>query len=195
MLALAVLAVVIVIVLIVVRPGASSEDTAAQPPAADAAETTTMTPTTAAVTTPTAAVPVTGQQICQANQIDVEAISDSNAYEPGVQPQLSLTITNTGPAPCTINAGTGAQVFSITSGSDIYWSSTHCQTNPVDTPVVLQPGVAISSASPVTWDRTRSAPDTCEGAREEVPASGASYYLKTSVDGIESTVGKQFLLY
>jgi len=186
-LGLALVAVIVVIVLIIVKPGSSSQSPAvAETPA----------PTTAPVSSaPPAAQPAAEPQPCRSEQVAVEAVTDASDYAPGTQPQLSLTVTNRGTAPCTINAGTGAQVFTVTSGTDVYWTSTDCQTAPSDQQVVLEPGVTVNSSSPITWDRTRSAPETCEGAREEVPAGGASYYLTTSVDGIDSSEPKQFLLY
>ncbi|MFP3380248.1 hypothetical protein SB767_28400, partial [Bacillus sp. SIMBA_069] len=59
---------------------------------------------------------------------------------------------------------------------------------------LLQPGKTISSQTPITWDRTRSDPSTCQAKREQVPAAGASYHLETSVSGIKSSETKQFIL-
>jgi hypothetical protein len=85
-------------------------------------------------------------------------------------------------------------VFTITSGSEVYWKSTDCQTDKVDAEVLLQPGKTISSQAPITWDRTRSDPSTCQSNREQVPAGGVSYHLETSVAGITSAETKQFIL-
>ena len=192
---LALLAIVVVILLIVFAPRGKSDATA--PIATHTATTSTPKPTTKPTTNPTT-VPTTkataSGKACAASAIDVEAITDSNNYGPGVQPQLSFSITNTGTKACTFDAGTAKQVFTITSGNEVYWKSTDCQTNPVDTVILLEPGKMLTS-NPIAWDRTRSDPSTCsDKQRQAVPAAGASYHLKVQVDGVTSKTTKQFLL-
>jgi hypothetical protein len=126
--------------------------------------------------------------------VRVDAVTDKDSYSAGQLPLLSIAITNTGSSACTVNAGTGQQAFTITSGSDVYWQSTDCQTDRSDALVLLQPGKTISSQTPITWDRTRSSPSTCQAQRPQVPAGGASYHLKTAVGGVQSTNTKQFIL-
>ena len=192
---LALLAIVVVILLIVFAPRGKSDATA--PIATHTATTSTPKPTTRPTTNPTT-VPTTkataSGKACTASAIDVEAITDANSYGPGVQPQLSFSITNTGTKACTFDAGTAKQVFTITSGNEVYWKSTDCQTNPVDTVILLEPGKMLTS-NPIAWDRTRSDPSTCsDKQRQAVPAAGASYHLKVQVDGVTSKPTKQFLL-
>jgi hypothetical protein len=183
---LGLLAVIIVILLIVFRPG-GGDDEAAPAPAGTAAP----APTAAAAD---AAAGPTGTA-CDPAVVTVEAITDQSAYDPGDNPELALSVTNTGTVACDLNAGTSTQVFTITSGADVYWTSTDCQTDPADAEVTLEPGVAVSTKTPVVWDRTRSSPETCEITdREAVPGEGASYYLTVSVGGIESATPTQFLL-
>ena len=196
MVLLGLVAVIIAIVLVIVRPGSSQGDepdaavaptSSATPAATDAAE----PPPTVIPTEPVAA----DGDACAGKNVVVEAVTDKTVYEAGEQPQLSVTITNTGKNTCVLNAGTKAQVFTISSGSDVYWTSTDCQVDPIDAEVSLTPDTPISSTVPLLWDRTRSSPDTCEGGREAAPAGGASYHLSVSVDGFESDTTKQFLLY
>ena len=192
---LALLAIVVVILLIVFAPRGKSDATA--PIATHTATTSTPKPTTRPTTNPTT-VPTTeataSGKACAASAIDVEAITDANSYGPGVQPQLSFSITNTGTKACTFDAGTAKQVFTITSGNEVYWKSSDCQTNPVDTVILLEPGKMLTS-NPIAWDRTRSDPSTCsDKQRQAVPAAGASYHLKVQVDGVTSKTTKQFLL-
>ena len=186
---LAVVAIVVVIILIVIRPGSSSGAPSTRPPttssthAADPRSTTIPTdPTTA-----------TGAA-CKPANVDVEAITDKGSYGTSEMPMLSVSITNTGPNACKIDAGTKAQVFTITSGTEVYWKSTDCQTGAVDAEVLLQPGKTVKSQTPIGWDRTRSDPATCSAKRNPVPAGGASYHLATAVDGITSKTTKQFIL-
>ncbi|MFJ3394930.1 hypothetical protein [Leifsonia aquatica] len=182
------LAVILIVVLIIVRPGAS--DGAPAPASTTSAPKTTTPPATSI---PTSSASASGAACDKAN-VRVEAVTDKATYAAGELPQLSVAITNTGSAACKIDAGTAQQVFTITSGSEVYWKSTDCQTDKVDAEVLLQPGKTISSQTPITWDRTRSDPSTCQASREQVPAAGASYHLTTTVAGIESPETKQFIL-
>lgn len=184
---LALVAVIVVIVLIVVRPGSSSGGSA-KPGATDAA-----TPAADGTSIPTTGATAAGEG-CDPAKVKVDAVTDQSIYSEGQLPQLSVAITNTGSSPCKIDAGTAQQVFTITSGSEVYWTSTDCQTDKTSAEVLLQPGKTISSQTPITWDRTRSDPATCQADRQQVPAGGASYHLKTSVAGVPSQATKQFIL-
>lgn len=192
MVLLGLVAVIVAIVLIFVRPGSSQggESDAAGGGASESSSDESV-PSTVIPTESTAA----DGDACAANAIVVEAVTDKTVYEAGEQPQLSVTITNTGSNVCVLNAGTNAQVFTITSGEELYWLSTDCQVDAIDAEVSLEPGTPISSSVPIVWDRTRSSADTCDGPRETVPAAGASYHLAVAVDGFESAERKQFLLY
>jgi len=187
---LGLIAVIAAIVLIVVRPGASQGEEGGADAAATApdASATSSTP-------PSADAADAGITSCAPDQLTIEAVTDKTEYAEGEHPELSVTITNTGGSPCTLNAGTAAQVFTVTSGDEAYWTSTDCQTSPSDAEITLEPGDPISSSVPIIWDRTRSSTDTCDGPREAVPADGASYHLDVTVDGIPSTTSKQFMLF
>lgn len=130
---------------------------------------------------------------CTAASVAVTAVTDATNYAAGVDPQLSLSLANISSADCVINAGTSQQVFTITSGADQIWTSTDCQTGAADLEVLLQAGQSVMGSS-LTWDRTRSSPDTCSGGREAVAAGGAAYNLSVSVAGIASGSTTQFLL-
>ncbi|GAA4160754.1 hypothetical protein GCM10022286_17260 [Gryllotalpicola daejeonensis] len=175
--------------------GATKTPTAAQTPAATGSQAALPGPSTSAkpVTSASPKAPVAGQPCAPAN-VDVEAITDASRYASGARPLLSLSLTNTGSTMCTIDAGTATMVFTITSGSDAYWTSTDCQSNPVHTDIKLEPGKTLQTA-PIAWDRTRSSKTTCSGKRPAAPAGGASYHLKVSVAGIQSKTSKQFLLF
>ena len=186
---LGVLAVLVIIILIVVRPGGGAD------PASTAAPAPTGGTVDPLATADPAAPGAAAGTACNPASVQVEAITDQDSYDPDDEPELSLSVTNTGTTPCDLNAGTATQVFTITSGADVYWTSTDCQSDPSDAMVTLEPGVAVSTKTPLTWDRTRSSPETCEITdREAVPAEGASYYLSVSVGGVESASPTQFLL-
>jgi hypothetical protein len=139
-------------------------------------------------------VDVSDYKECSTKNLEVLPVLDSVDYQGGALPNLSLTIQNTGKTACFYNVGTSAQELTITSGAETYWVSTDCQSEKSDTVAILEPGVVYPSA-PIVWDRQRSAPDTCGGDREVVPAGGASYYLTTKVGGVSSKSSAQFLLY
>ena len=133
---------------------------------------------------------------CVSRNVTVEALTDQDTYEAGQNPQLSIRLTNDGSADCTLNVGTSGQSFTIMSGSDVWWRSTDCQTEPSDMVVLIAAGQSVTSAAPLTWDRTRSAVGTCEDpGRQSAPGGGASYHLSVEIGGIGSTQSKQMLLY
>ena len=170
-----VLAVILIIVLIVVRPGGG------KPTALN-----THTPPTAAVKAPA----------CVPADVKVVAVTDALSYAPGVDPQLSLTITNTGAAACSFQDGSDKQVYEITSGTEKIWSSKDCQTGAQPATTTLKPNVPVKS-TPFPWDRTRSNPAACSATNApQVIAGGASYHLTVTVNGISSSKpdSPQFIL-
>lgn len=202
MVLLGLVAVIVAIVLVIVRPGVSQGEEVAQTTPASAPPTDTPTTSATPAATPepepepepSAAAPVDGAA-CVDEQITVEAVTDATVYAADEQPNLSVTITNTGTNSCVIDVGTAAQVFTVKSGNEVYWSSTDCQVDPVPAEVTLEPEQVVSSSEPLVWDRTRSSADSCDGERSAVPGGGASYHLAVAVDGFESESTKQFLLY
>lgn len=178
-------ALVAVVVLIVVRPGAGAE------PASQ------VSPSAAATLEAAASASPAAQQegaACLPSSVRVEPITDAGEYQAGSNPQLSLRITNVGAVPCEVNAGTTQQLFQITSGADVVWSSTDCQVDPVDAVVTLEPNVPQSTA-PFAWDRTRSNAEDCDAEGAPMAGGGASYHLEVTVGEYEGTDSKQFLLY
>ncbi|RFA10402.1 hypothetical protein B7R54_15200 [Subtercola boreus] len=202
---LGLLAVVVVVLLIILKPGSGSGSPSvgnqqAAVPNASTSPTGGSAPDVAGAAAPEAAAGAAtdgaatdGSAACAAGNITVTAITDASSYAAGSLPQLSFSIVNTGSSPCTINAGTSKQVYTITSGTEVYWLSTDCQSDPSDTPAMLEPGVVVTS-TPFAWNRVRSSPSTCSGTQAAVPAGGASYHLTVSVDGIASAATTQFIL-
>ncbi len=183
------LAILTAIVLIIVRPGQATPE-----PVVTETAVAKPTPTVVASPTPTPTVDVTDYKECTIKNLVVNPVVDSVDYPAGVNPNISLTIQNTGSTACFYNVGTSQQVLTITSGAETYWMSTDCQTESSDTVAILEPGVVYPSA-PVVWERVRSSPDTCGGERPVVPAGGASYYLTAKVGDVTSKTSSQFLLY
>ncbi|MFC4222576.1 hypothetical protein [Lysinibacter cavernae] len=175
---LGLVAVIAVIVLIIVRPGAGD----AKPVAAPTPD------ASAGVETPAV-------EPCAPGAVVVLPVVDKTSYQEGENPQLSMTISNSGTTPCTVNAGTSQMVLTVMSGDEVYWTSTDCQTAAQDTEVTFEPSDPKKTA-PISWDRTRSAPDTCDlPDRESVPAGGATYRLTVSLGGVETKTPSPFMLF
>ncbi|MCP2031598.1 hypothetical protein L1277_001689 [Okibacterium sp. HSC-33S16] len=183
------LVVIGIVALVIWKPGSTSGFPTESKVTTSATAKPSATPTPESTEDATAEV-----KECSEKSVTVEALTDKGSYGANELPQLSLQITNTGKNPCSINVGTSQQVFTITSGTDVYWTSTDCQVEPADAVVQLEPGQVVASSTPIAWDRTRSSTTTCDGERPAVPSGGVSYHLSTSVAGIESAKTKQFLL-
>ena len=204
---LAVLVVAAIVVwLLIARPWlgfASSDDPTPSPtrvaasasPSATDSPTPTGTATSTPTATPTPAATGTAGP-CVASEILVEVVTDADTYPVGKNPQLSIKLTNEGAVDCTLNVGTTTQVYTVTSGNDVWWRSTDCQTEPSDMVVTLAAGQTVTSATPLVWDRTRSSVSTCgTGNRPTAPAGGASYHVTVEIGGVSSVGSKQILLY
>jgi hypothetical protein len=123
---------------------------------------------------------------CAVGDIEVTPHTDQDSYASGVLPSLWLSVKNVGAVECELPVGSDVQEYTIDS-------STHCQAAGVPMLITLKPGEE-RSTTPLSWDRTRSAPDTCESARPAAPGGGASYHLSVKVGVFESTATKQFFL-
>ncbi|GAA1953691.1 hypothetical protein [Microbacterium deminutum] len=170
---------------------ASSTPRATSSPSATPAA--TPHPTTSQAPTP---APTSTAAPCRSGDITVEAITDKTSYATGQNPLLSIKLTNHGRTGCSLNVGTSTQVFTITSGSDVWWRSTDCQTEPSDMVALLSAGQSVTSAVPLAWDRTRSSVSTCtDSDRPRAPGGGATYHLDVEIGGVSSTDSAQILLY
>jgi hypothetical protein len=130
---------------------------------------------------------------CTTGDISVLAVTDKDAYGAGELPGLSITLSNTSANPCLINVGTATQSFVISSGSDVWWRSTDCQSESTDQVVQLAAGQTVSSVTPLAWDRTRSSVDTCDStSRPNAPAG--YFHLQVSIGGIQGADTKMFRL-
>lgn len=171
-------------------PSASASDsptpdsTAGESPAAESPS-----PESSAEETP-------GIVACEAGDVEVAAVTDADTYDPGVLPQLSISLTNRGSTDCAIDVGSTTQRLTVSSGSDVWWTSTDCQENPSSMVATLTAGATVTSKVPVTWDRTRSSVETCaDENRPRAPGGGASYHVAVEIGGFKGTTTKQILLY
>ncbi|MFN3707387.1 hypothetical protein [Microcella sp.] len=195
---LGLIAVIVVIILIVVRPGTaeptgSTEPTPAATDSAEGADGDDEQSDLDAAAEEAAAEGGGAPQACTSEQVQVTPLTDAESYGPESQPQLSLSLLNTGTRPCIIEAGSDVQEFLITSGPDRIWSSRDCQVDPVAATVVLEPGEERSTPA-IPWNRTRSEPGVCDVQRTPVPGGGATYRLSVSVGEFAGDGDRPFLL-
>lgn len=183
--------------LLIAQPWAAA-DTASKPPASPSTSPTTTSPTagTDAPTPGPTSAETPAIAACEAKDVEVTAVTDAETYAGGVLPKLSISLTNKGTKDCTIDVGSTTQVFTVSSGSDVWWRSTDCQENPSSMIATLTAGTTVTSKDPVTWDRTRSSVETCaQENRQRAPGGGASYHVEVSIGGFTSPTTTQILLY
>lgn len=182
--------------LFIAQPWAGAETS----PGPTTSSTTSDSPTTAPTAGETPAADPTADETpgivaCKATDITVAAVTDAEVYPAGVPPKLSISLTNNGKTDCTLDVGSTMQVFTVSSGADVWWRSTDCQENPSSMIATLVAGTTVTSKEPVTWDRTRSSVETCaEENRPRAPGGGASYHVAVSIGGFESQGTQQIIL-
>lgn len=174
--------------------GAAKQPTAEPTKASVAADhTPTPTPTANPTPTPSSTEPPTPQP-CDPNVIDLVPLVNGERFaEHPVE--LRIRLTNTGTVDCIMDVGTSQQRFVITSGSDTWWRSTDCQSEPSSLIVTLTAGQTVESSAPLVWDRTRSDVSTCGSeTRPRAPGGGAAYNLQVEVGDVKSSRSAQFYL-
>lgn len=175
------------------KPSSTSDGTATELPV-PTAETPAATTPPADPATPDPSMTPTAKA-CVSSDVLVEGVTDQESYAQGQNPQFSIRLTNNGATDCTLNVGTSTQSFTVMSGEDTWWRSTDCQTEPSDMVVLLAAGQSVTSAAPLTWDRTRSSVDSCASTSRPVAGGGgASYHLSVSIGGVDSMQSTQFFL-
>ncbi len=182
--------------LLIAKPWASAET--GPKPSASSSETSTPSPSpgTASPSPDPWASQTPAIVACEAKDVEVAAVADAETYAAGVLPKLSISLTNKSTKDCTIDVGSTTQVFTVSSGSDVWWRSTDCQKDPSSMIATLTAGTTVTSKDPVTWDRTRSSVETCDQEnRQRAPGGGASYHVEVSIGGFTSPSTVQILLY
>lgn len=149
--------------------GTSDAGTPPAAPTSTDASSATPTSTAPAAQAPLPAAAPSG--VCNEAGIKVSAAVDKTQYAAGVDPKLTLRVTNTGKAPCNINVGTSQMEFKVTSGEDIVFNSRDCQADSTNLVKSLQPGA--SETASFTWKRNRSA----AGCAKVTAAPGPGTYV------------------
>ncbi len=132
--------------------------------------------TTRAIASTTAAAPTSGTpQACPASAVSLAVTADATTYGPGVNPTFTVTVTNTGTQPCTLDVGEAARQVVVTSGADRVWSSADCA-NPAASSKLLLLNAGQPYEAAVPWARVRSA----AGCPTGLPAPRAGTYQATA---------------
>jgi hypothetical protein len=115
---------------------------------------------------------------CEDTQLALTVISDARTYPSGAPVKLTLTVTNSGPGPCTRDLSTAQRGFVVASGGVRTWSSTDCAS---PTPQV----VTLKAKEPVTfttsWSRKWSDAACSTATAARIAAAGT--YTVTGVLG------------
>ncbi|KAB1640806.1 hypothetical protein [Gulosibacter chungangensis] len=169
------------------NPAATTSPTSTEVDTAEAAPAETTdpepTPTETPMSTPE---PEPTPTVCTEAEVAVTAVVDSESYDADQLPQFSVTLENTSDTSCIIDVGTASQVYTVMSGSDTIWVSTHCQENSDSQVVELVAGKEVSAPA-IEWSRERSNTDTCDDENRPDAVTGGAYYnLTVKIGGITS---------
>lgn len=120
--------------------------------------------------------------------------SDQAAFDSGINPFFSYTVTNIGDKDCSFDVGNAGTYYKVTSGSETIWSSENCdRTGLTASLVTLKPNEPMT-APLGEWYRVKSSSSGCGADQEPVTAGGASYHLSVEVGIAKSKDTVQFIL-
>lgn len=123
-----------------------------------------------------------GGRTCTAADLTIALTSDAPTYPAGSTPAFFVTITNTSPTSCTVDAGDASREVLITSGADRVWSSRDCAGDAPERLLLLPAGGA-DGPELVTWERVRSA----EGCTQVLPKPKVgTYRVIATLSGVQS---------
>lgn len=141
--------------------------------------------------------PVTGQSVivaCEPGMVQIVAGIGDDSYNSissvggGENPFLWFNMTNNSKVACTFDAGSLVSFFQIKSGEQLIWDSKQCdRSQDVSAVGILQPGQSVNSPSS-TWFRVFSSITGCSTGQKPAVTGGATYQLRATVNGVESSV-------
>ena len=151
------------------------------PSTPDVSEPPAPTPSSTSPSNPPSPDPSATIALCADADISVEASSDAATYAQGINPRLTLTVTNTGSVPCQRDVGSAVNELKIVSGSARVWSTNDCKKEPTNKLYTLAP--KDFWAATVSWSRTTSSP----GCPSATNAAGPGTYQVIGTNaGLES---------
>lgn len=120
----------------------------------------------------------TGTPTCEPAALAVEMAADAASYPEGALPTFTVRLTNTGDAPCLVDAGGAQRQVVVTSGSDRIWATTDCDPGE---PLQLLLGADQADERTVQWDRNRSV-EGC--APDQAAALPGTYQAVLTLAGV-----------
>lgn len=115
---------------------------------------------------------------CAPAQLALAITPVAESFPAGVEPVFEVSVTNSGPEPCLVDAGDGQREVVVTSGEDRVWSSLDCVAPEADPRTLLLVG-GQSDVTQLGWARLRSA----AGCAGDLPAPGDGTYSVTVAVG------------
>ncbi len=138
----------------------------------------TGTPGSSASPTPTTTTPTntSNNAACTLNDVSISADADGSDYTAGQVPKVTISIRNitSGATAHACILQTSDRYLTITSGSDLWFSSKACQTAPSQ-PVTVEVGKTVTSS--YTWNRKRQAKDCTTGGEATIGTYLAKAHL------------------
>ena len=131
-----------------------------EPEAASAPASPSVPVASSAVPVPSASASPSGSSAsgsaCADTDIKVAVTSNQTEYPAGVDPKITMSITNEGTLSCERDVGSGANEIAVSSGGVRVWSSDDCSSSTEPDVVTLKAGE--SATVTVDWPRTGSEP-------------------------------------
>ncbi|MFN8126191.1 MAG: hypothetical protein U0R64_06770 [Candidatus Nanopelagicales bacterium] len=154
---------VIIVLWLLLRPKGGGDEV---PVAAPSSSPTAVAPPSAPPSPSMSPSASAAGDLCADTDITVATTTSEPSYAAGVNPEITMTITNAGSLSCRRDVGSDANEILISSGGVQVWSSDDCSPSSAPDVVTLRPGEKATVTR--EWDRTASDP-SCSGAGEEVP--------------------------
>ncbi len=121
-----------------------------------------------------------GVPLCETSDLELSLVPAVNAYPPGEEPELLLTVENTSGSACRVDFGHGELTVTVADTADErVWTSDHCPEGPASEPAVVPVGGSVTH--PVTWDRRHST-DDCDTRGDE--AAFGTYVAEAELSGL-----------
>lgn len=111
------------------------------------------------------------EDLCRPADVVVTVETDRETYAGGQEPEITLTLVNTGEQTCTVDVGGENMELRFTSGQDRIFSTADCADDDDTEERQLEQGRAFTTT--FTWDRTRSWSD----CRDERRNAGSGWYV------------------
>ena len=133
--------------------------------------------------------PAAATTSCTDDQISVKVTIDPTAPKENQSMKLAMTVTNTSPAACQRDVGSGANEITIISGPALIWSTDHCNPDTTADVRTLAPNQPLTVS--ITWNGTQ----TSKGCVKHNRATAGTYWAHArnaskNSDGVRFVISK-----